>query len=230
MVNKDSSLDISNKTAAIEFDTITRNEASEKDLILLDNLIQEVNSYGYSIQYFFQLQAFSIKDRCLLPVIEKYIEEFEDPDFSILLLGYLGVPKLYEATEFLIKIFSQPNRMRYPHSPMTTRQAAASSLFRIKDKRFQKQYRNLIIAPDTHTDSRLLIELLGFFENEENYSFLYNLLNDPFDPIRASAIRALSKHKQHREQLLPILTKLSTTPCEPIVKESIRYALRSLNK
>lgn len=57
MVNKDSSLDISNKTAAIEFDTITRNKASKKDLILLDNLIQEVNSYGYSIQYFFSVAS-----------------------------------------------------------------------------------------------------------------------------------------------------------------------------
>ena len=230
MVNKDSSIDISNKTAAIEFDTITRNKASKKDLILLDNLIQEVNSYGYSIQYFFQLQAFSIKDRCLLPVIEKYIEEFEDPDFSILLLGYLGVPKLYEATTFLIKIFSQPNRKCNPQSCMSTRQASSSSLSRIKDERFQKQYRDLIVAPDTHTDAHFLIELLGFFENEENFSLLYSLLTDPDYSIRAFSIRALGKYKQHREQLLPILTKLSTAPCEPIVKESIRYALRSLTK
>ncbi len=227
MINRDPNFDISTKIAAVQYDTLVRQEESKHDILLLDELVDAVNQQGYYIQYYFQLQTFSIEDRKIYPLIKQYINRFDNPDFSISLLGYLGVPKLYEATEFLLDVFSQPNKKKFENAYMSTRQSSSSSLLRIKDKRYQNEYRLLISSKDTHNDSCFLVELLGFFVSQENYTFLVELLKDECAAIRSHAVLALSKYKEYAPLLKPVFEQLVIEDSNNAVKE---YALKALRK
>lgn len=230
MINKDRELDISDKIAAKQFDELVRHEESAHDISLLEELVNDVNQVGYFIQYYFQLQAMSLEDRNLYPIISKYIGRFDNPDFSIALLGYIGVPRLYEATEFLISVFEQPNKKRFPEALLSTRQASSSSILRIKDKRYQNKYRELITATDTHNDSCFLVELLGNFICIENYLFLLELLHDECVAVRSHAVLALSKYKQFANEIIPTLQHMVEEDSSSAVREYAKRGIKNLSK
>lgn len=232
MVNKNKSIDISKKEAAIRYDTITTKRMSENDLYVMTDLIDEVNKRGYHIQYYFQLGFMDLKCRELFPVIKEHIWKFDDPEFSIRLLTYLGVPKLYEATPFLIESFKRKKQRRlgFPHSLETTRSAAASALLQVRDGRFQEEYRNLVTDEETHGDSGLIVELLGYFNCPTNYIFLLDQLSDDNVNIKIPAIQALGRFKEHAGTLLEILDDMAKKSDNKDVINAVRKSQQKLMK
>lgn len=230
MVNRYKSIDISNKEAAIRYDTITKGKMSENDICVMADLISEVNQRGYHIQYYFQLGFMDLNCRDLFPIIRDHVWEFDDPEFSIRLLTYLGVPKLYEATPFLIESFKKKKQRKlgFPNSLETTRSAAASSLLQVKDGRFQKEYREIIADKETHDDSGLLVELLGYFNCADNYIFLLNQLSDDNVNIKIPAIRALGRFKEHSESLLVIFDDIAEKSDNRDVVNAVRKSQEKL--
>lgn len=232
MVNKNKSIDISKKEAAIRYDTITTKRMSENDLYVMADLIDEVNKRGYHIQYYFQLGFMDLNCRELFPVIKEHIWKFDDPEFSIRLLTYLGVPKLYEATPFLIESFKRKKQRRlgFPNSIETTRSAAASALLQVRDGRFQEEYRNLVTDEETHDDSGLIVELLGYFDCPTNYIFLLDQLSDDNVNIKIPAIRALGRFKEHAGALLEILDDMAKKSDNKDVVNAVRRSQQKLMK
>ena len=232
MVNKNKSIEKKKKEAAIRYDTFTKEKMSKHDICVMADLIDEVNKRGYHIQYYFQLGFMDLKCRDLFPVIREHVWQFDDPEFSIRLLTYLGVPKLYEATPFLIESFKRKKQCRlgFSNSLETTRSAAASALLRIKDGRFQEEYRKLIADQETHDDSGLIVELLGHFDCPTNYIFLVDQLSDDNVNIKVSAIRALGRFKAHTGSLLEIFENIAEKSDNRDVVNAIRKSQQKLKK
>lgn len=232
MVNRDATLDISKKEAAIRYDTVTREKMSENDRRVMAELIGAAGEKGYHIQYYFQLGFLDLQCRDLFPVIRDHVWRFDDPEFSIRLLSYLGVPKLYEATPFLIESFKKVKRRRLgcPRSPETTRSAAAGALLRIKDGKFQETYRALVTERDTHDDAGFLVELLGYFDSPVNYSFLLALLSDENVNIQIPAIRALGRFKAYAAPLAAILYDIEINAANRDIARAARESRQKLQK
>ena len=232
MVNRDKSFDISDREAAVRYDTVTIKKMSEHDISVMKELIEETNKKGYHIQYYFQLGFMDLECRDLFPVISKFVWCFDDPAFSIRLLAYLGVPKLYEATPFLIEAFKKKAQWKlgFPNSLETTRSAASSSLLRIKDGKFQEEYRKLIADKETHDDAGFLVQLLGYFDSQTNYDFLLNLLSDDSINIKIPAIQALGRFKTHADPLIEVLADIIEKSENRDVVRVARQSLRKLEK
>lgn len=206
MLNKDKGKDISKALMPVQFDTVIRKTAPANDIRLHDELIKEVNSLGYHIQYYWQLHEMELCDRQVYPVIRKYIGQFENERWSIDLITCLDVPKMYEATEYLLDLYRN-DTLKEPSSvgPMSVRWGCANALYKIKDPRYQKEYRELINIPGMWDGGWLMIELLGKFKTEENYEFILSHVNNPIMAIRSSAVKALGGFKSHAKQLIPLL-------------------------
>lgn len=229
MINRDPNRDISNKKAGQYFDEVVRSRESLNDIRLLDELVREVNTHGYFIQYYFQLQAMSIKDRELFPVIRKYIGRFDNLDFTLRLISCLGVPKLFEATSFLLELFGDVNKRKTPNSYFSTRQSASSALLRIKDSKYQKEYRDLILSDETHNDAYLLVELLGKFPNPQNYTLLCKLLTDNCADVRAATL-SIGSFKSYAKEVIPVLKLLNQSDSSKAVRENAHKSLKKLSK
>lgn len=107
MLNKDRIIPkyISRDSVPVHFDTVVRKTATFNDIRLHDELIREVNSLGYHIQYYWQLHEMELCDRQVYPIIRKYIGQFSKEQWNIDLITCLGVPKMYEATEYLLDLY-----------------------------------------------------------------------------------------------------------------------------
>lgn len=232
MVNRDRTLDIRDREAAVRYDTITKVKMSANDTRVMADLIRAVNQRGYSIQYYFQLGFLDLACRDLFPVIRDHVWQFDDPEFSIRLLAYLGVPKLYEATPFLIEFFKKEKRRKLgaPHSLETTRSAAASSLLRVRDGRYQEAYRELIADGRTHTDAGLLVKLLGCFPSQANHEFLLAQLCDDDANIRIPAIQALGRYKVYAGPLIRALVDIEAKSENRDVARAARKSREKLQR
>lgn len=208
MLNKDRTLDRSQGMVPVKFDTITRFEGNPKDIQLIDDLLAEVNEQGYYVQYYWFLKEMELCDRCVYPIIKKYIGKFEHEIYSVELISALGVPKMYEATEYLLDLYRNDRLREYRStSPCSIRWAAANALFRIKDPNFQEEYRELIKTPGMSDGAWLLIGLLGKFKTQKNYDFLMEIAQDESNVYCNFAIKALGGFKDQAEEMIPLLEK-----------------------
>lgn len=228
MVNKDKTLDISDGYCPQSYDK-RKKDMTENDLLLMDELIKEVNQAGYHIQYYFQLSWMKLEDRELFPIIKKYIGKFDNWNYTDQLLIYIGVPKLYEATEFLLDVFENPDPYEGKYAEII-RETASSSLLNIKDKRYTERYKELILNPELHRYSNLLVQTLGAFKTDENYEFIKKLLNDDDPTIRSSAIKTLGKFRKKAQELVPIFKEIAEHSDCDAAREYARKGVKSLSK
>lgn len=229
MLNKDNTKDISKALMPVHFDTVIRQTASQNDIRLVDELIREVNSLGYHIQYYWQLHEMELCDRQVYPILRKYIGQFENERWNIDLITCLDVPKMYEATEYLLDLYRN-DTLKEPSNigPMSVRWGCANALYKIKDPRYQKEYRELISMPGMWDGGWLMIELLGKFKTEENYKFILAYVNNPITAIRSSAVRTLGGFKSHADQLIPLLESIIRSDDISGIKETAKNSLKKL--
>lgn len=82
-------------------------ENTAKDQRLWSDLIGEVNQYGYNIKYYFELETIDNEDRCLIPVLMKYVGKFDNPGASETLMRYMAYRGFCEVTELLLHEFKR---------------------------------------------------------------------------------------------------------------------------
>jgi len=197
-----------------------------KDQELFKNLLDEVNSHGYQIQYYFELNQIDHNDLCLVPVLMKYIGQFDNTGASSALMRYLAYPAFTEATELML---SEMRRTGLPkegnQSESLYRQSASVALYGIRDPRYVDEYINLILDPETHDDCYFIILLLGKVKAEKAVPLLIELLNDPKSLIQSASLEAMWYFKNHQE-LIPYI--------EPFLqndnKDLRRYAAKTIKK
>ncbi len=80
---------------------------------------------------------------------------------------------MYEATEYLLDLYRN-DTLKEPSNigPLSVRWGCANALYKIKDPRYQKEYRELINILGMWDGGWLMIELLGKFKTEDNYEFI----------------------------------------------------------
>lgn len=229
MLNKDKTKDISKALVPVHFDTVTRKTASPNDIKLHDELIKEINALGYHIQYYWQLHEMELCDREVYPILQKYIGQFKNERWNVDLITCLDVPKMFEATEYLLDLYRR-DTLKEPSNigPLSVRWGCANALYKIKDPRYQKEYRELIRIPGMWDGGWLMIELLGKFKTEENYEFILSHVNNPIMAIRSSALRALGGFKSHAKQLIPLLESVISSDDVQGIKDSAKNSLKKL--
>jgi HEAT repeat protein len=212
MINRTRFISVSGKAIALDGKKFL-SQQTKSDIIRIKELIEEVNSMGFFIEYIDQLRGMDKSDRCLIPVVIKYIGSFDNFKIEWTLFAALGERGFVEATDFLIKEFRKPNNemIKLPDIAWnwTRRAVASSSLMNIRDTSRADEYIDLINNVDTHDDSIWFIKLLGDIKYEKAHALLVELLNDNSIDLQSSALESLGKYKNHPE-VIPLI--------EPFIK------------
>ncbi|MFX0549444.1 HEAT repeat domain-containing protein [Hathewaya histolytica] len=158
----------------------------DKDNILMKELIELANDYGFEVESYDDLKAIKRKIKSLVPVLIKYLYMFEKKNFKDAIVDLLGVKGFYGATETLINLY-------YTNSVTIDKWDIGDALYSIQDKRFEDKYIE-IVKDKTNGDSRqMIVILLGKLRLEKAISILIELLKD--DDVNGHAIMALGYFK-----------------------------------
>ena len=203
---------------------------TKKDLRLEKELYKELKALNPKFDFYWHMQlsptCFTTNDKGVIPIFVKYMNKFDDVGLVDVCAYCLGVRGFYDATEPLLKL-----RQRYVEANIRgNRNTIGSSLWRIRDPRYVKEY--LEIAKDfdnLYVEDWHIIRLLGKLKAREAIPTLIRLLDfvlpdDRCYPnnnyaLATQALRALSCYKDKR--LLNLFIEyLNTTKYNEISNEA----------
>ena len=155
---------------------------------MYDELIKEVNTYGYDYKTINDLLKIGKKDKILIPVLLKWIDKFEDPRDKSWLARCLTVKGYTDATERLLNLY-------FEFADNKSRQwTVGNALGVIQDKRYIDEYIKIITNKENGHSRQMIVEGMGAYRDEEKVKkVLISLLDD--DDVDGHAIAALSKFK-----------------------------------
>lgn len=155
---------------------------------MYDELIKEVNTYGYDYKTINDLKKIGKKDKILIPVLLKWIDKFDDPDDKTWLARCLTVKGYIEATERLLKLYYELDEKK------SDKWAVGNALCVIEDKRYVDEYIKIITNKENGISRQMIVYGMGAYRDEEKVKkVLISLLDD--EKVNGHAIYALSKFK-----------------------------------
>lgn len=175
----------------------------DKDKKIIEELIKEANSNGFNVEDFNELNAIKRKIKILIPILIRYLFEFEKKNYKDAIVGILGVKGFYEATETLLNLY-------FNNDILIDRWAIGEALYSIQDKRFENEYIQIVEDKNNGDSRQMIVILLGKLRCEKAIPILIDLLQD--DDVEGHAIMALGhfKDKNLIEYIKPFLNNKKT--------------------
>lgn len=206
-INRNLNNDVSNTYSAQKYVQEILPILSEHDLKLTNQIIEEVNSAGYYIQYLFELSWMEEEDFEIIDkVVMKYVLQFERWQTRNGLMRYLAKKGNYYVSDFLLEQFRKENDCVEGRDwNFTIRGVCSSALEVIKDKSKIDEYIAIVENESTRQDSFFIILLLGELKVEKSIPLLIRLLGEDDFVLQSAAIQALTKFKK-KIDLNPIIT------------------------
>ncbi len=152
-----------------------------------ENLLKEVNSYGYNFTNLNELKQIDIKDKKLIPVLLKWLKKTDDIFYKSIIARYLTVKGYIEATRELLKLYKEMDEAK------GDKWAIGNAIGVISDKRFINEYIEIIKNKKNGISRQMIVYGMGAFKEEKVKKVLISLLDD--DEVNGHAIYALSKFK-----------------------------------
>lgn len=206
---------------------------NELDRQVLQDFLKEVNSFGYNALKLSDIAFIDRNDIILVPVIEKYILLFEDKRIKNELFSYLGFKGNTISYKFLLDEFKKPNDDWDRNNPIswnfTRRCALSNSIVKTANKSNISEVIDLVNNPNTHNDTKFIIEYLGKSKDEKVYELLLTLLNDNNSSIISGTLFALSYFKNHADTIIPLIkpfTLSNNKAHKQIASNTIKKLLR----
>lgn len=209
-------------------------EWTEHDLKLEAELYADLKEIGFDFYWHMQLspRKFTKEDKAIVPIFVKYFDKFDDDGLNIYPIECLGVPKLYEATKYILELY-------YKHCGKFSHKLDYITfvLYSIGDPHYIKEYMQILNDEENLTEAEaFIVDLVGKLKVKEAIPRLIELLDfvlseeqGKFNPecICTSAILALGKYKnpEHIKYITKFLDKEKYP--YPIYQE---YAAKSIKK
>lgn len=165
----------------------------ECDYILIDNLLKELNklNLGRELLYFQDLIRYTVTDKRAIPIIKKYITQFNDIGFVLdLVNNQLGLKGHKDCTEFLIELFYILEKKGERFDSVCV--SFDNAFCKIKDKRYIDTYLELISVPKYIDKFYLLLEQLSKWHIEDALPITAERVK--YDTLPAAAIKALGNY------------------------------------
>lgn len=148
--------------------------------------LKELNSYGYDFKTLNDVKAIYTKDKVLIPVILKYLDNVEAVNYREYFVRCLTKRGYTEATEKLLSEFKISDDSGY-------KWAVGNAIYEIRDVRFIDEYIS-IVGDAKHGKARqMIVLLLGFLKSEQAKEVLIKVLHE--DHVTAHAITSLGRYK-----------------------------------
>ena len=206
---------------------------NNNDKVNLQLFLKEINSYGYNVLKLSDIGFIDKEDLVLVPIIEKYTSLFEDKRIRNELYTYLGFKGNTISYNFLINEFTKPNDYWDRNDPIswnfTRRWAISNSIAKLAKKEDIPELIDLIMNPNTHDDTRFIIERLGKSKDERVYVLLKSLLRDGNPSIQGGALFALAYYKNHAKEIIPLLEAFTTSEIDAH-REISKKTIKKLSK
>lgn len=159
---------------------------NKDDILLIQELIQVANDYGFEVETYDDLKAIKRKIKKLVPVLIKYLYMFETRNFKRSVIGLLAVKGFNQATETLLDAYISDDESM-------DKWAIGDALYSIQDKRFEDEYIKIVEDKSNGISRQMIVILLGKLRCEKAITTLINLLQD--DDVDGHAIMALGYFK-----------------------------------
>lgn len=130
------------------------------DVAIEQQMYAELNKLGFDFYWGWQFQptAFTKKDKAVIPIFLKYINQFVNKKRGLIYLSCLGVEGFYEATEYLIDEYK---KFMPPHYDDYMLNAISHTIMRIKDPRYVDTYLLFLNDGVIVYESLYMVKLLG---------------------------------------------------------------------
>ena len=144
------------------------------DIQLQKELKAELRRKGYAFNptEMFNCYTFGTKDNGVVPILIKYIEQFDSDGCKMQYTSALGVKGFDSASEYLLTKYEE---YLHPYNQMNLN-IVAQTLARICDLRFLNEYLE-ILSKDVTIDACYLVQMLGKLKVEEAVPCLIGLID-----------------------------------------------------
>lgn len=174
-----------------------KKEVSKKDKVLLESLLSDINEIGYNIKYFSDFRFRKFDDKKIIPILKEYIGEFDNDGISSELISVMGQKGWNECTEFILEqLYKIENIEELNNSYIFV--SINNALYKIKDKRYIKEYIKIIENPKLAKEMFLVVWMLGRWQVEEAKKIYLNYLKTKDIELVFMTIRALSYYKDEK--------------------------------
>ncbi len=146
------------------------------DAKLEKQFFNEIAELGYGLKYRryeISCKTFSSEDKIVVPILIKYINQFESDGYKLQFMNALGVKGFYGASEYLIEEYKNNLPPRYNQKMLDM---VSQTLARIEDERFIDTYIELI-GNNVTMEAGYLVETLGRMKVERAIPTLIDLLD-----------------------------------------------------
>lgn len=151
-----------------------------------NEFLKELNSYGYNFKTFEDVRAIHPEDKKPIPIIIRYLDKVINLKHKEYLVRCLTKKGFTEATEKLLNEFFLSTNMTY-------KWAIGNALYEIRDKRYIKDYINIVKDSSNGRARQMIVLLLGFIKSDEAKQCLIEILHE--DHITSHVIDALGKYQ-----------------------------------
>lgn len=188
------------------------------DYLDKEKLIHAVREKGYEIATIDDLMNIGKKNKDLIPILLKYIDETSDESSKRFIVRCLGVKGFFEASATLIREFYQATDSSYKWT-------IGNSLGLISDKDVLPDMLKIVQEKEHGTARQMIVYNLGKFDCPETRRVLIGLLSDK--DVVGHAIHAISK--LHDKSLIKFIEPFQTYEVTWI-RNAAKSAIKKLEK
>lgn len=157
------------------FKKLTLKSENRHDDYIQKSMYKELRTLGYRFNdpVQFDCYTFKEKDVCVIPVLLKYIEQFEQENYRLQYISALGVKGFYDCTEYLL---DQYEKYRPPQYNQHSLNVVSQTLARISDLRYLDRYFEFL-SNNVTIDACYLVQMLGKLKVDKAIPYLIKLLD-----------------------------------------------------
>ena len=130
----------------------------------------------------------------LIPILLKYLKEFQSNNFKDLVIGALKVKGFYDATKSLLDEFNNPPEYNNPTLTDLYKWSIGDAFSIILDGRYENEYIEIIKNKQNGHSRQMVAIALGKLKSEKALPVLLNLLDD--EEINGHVVMALGYYKK----------------------------------
>lgn len=149
---------------------------TKRDQRLAKHLLKDMHQFGYPFDSLADLVCRNVADARLIPLVKKYIKQFDNPIMNLDLLKILSIKGCKEATPLVIDFYAYAKEQNM--DPNQFYVAIATSvdyaLWRIKDKSYMDTYKQWFANPFDFLHLPCTMEMLVRWNKQDPY--LQNIL------------------------------------------------------
>lgn len=194
----------------------------KKDYHLIDNLIMDINQLGYSFKFEADLRWREIKDRRIIPILERYLLQFENIDRAEDLVGIVGHEGFNEATPLVINLYQKIKKQGQKFQCA----GCDNALYNIKDKGYIGKYLEFAKNEEDVMRLPLTMTMLAKWNIPELKEYFLNYINSQNRDLKFISIECLS-YFNNDIMVLESLKKSLDTVDKDIIK-AIKKAIKKL--